>query len=243
MNILITNDDGIESVGILALQKILSKKFTVFLAAPKKERSATSMALSIFDRLHVEKLSANSFVVDGFPVDCVNLSLHGKLFPHIDMVVSGINRGVNMGEDVHYSGTVGAAKHGAIHGRLAFALSSGARLDSDYEKEAVAFLKILETKMDKFKLGVVYNINFPPVFQEDILKITRLGKRKYYDDYEIKKISETSSEYFLGGSDLGREILPDTDFEAYELGFISISPVALDVTDTLEYQELKKRML
>ena len=115
MNILISNDDGITSNGIHALKKALSRKHNVFLIAPAKEKSATSQALTIFHRMHVEKLDDTTYTVDGFPTDCVNIGLFGEIFPEIDMVVSGINRGVNMGHDVHYSGTVGAARHGAVN--------------------------------------------------------------------------------------------------------------------------------
>jgi 5'-nucleotidase len=93
VNILITNDDGITSLGIHALKKALSKKHSVFLISPAKERSATSQALTIFHRIHVEKLDDTTYTVDGFPTDCVNIGLFGNIFPEMDMIISGINRG------------------------------------------------------------------------------------------------------------------------------------------------------
>ena len=86
MNILITNDDGISSTGIKALEKILGKNHSTFLVAPLKEKSATSMALTIFDKMRVEKFNSNHYVVDGYPVGCVNIGLHGNIFPKIDLI-------------------------------------------------------------------------------------------------------------------------------------------------------------
>ncbi|MCB1143094.1 MAG: 5'/3'-nucleotidase SurE [Leptospiraceae bacterium] len=242
MNILITNDDGISSNGIRALEKVLGKKHSTFLIAPLKEKSATSMALSIFDKLRVEKVMENHYIVDGFPVDCVNIGLHGNIFPKIDLVLSGINRGVNLGHDVHYSGTVGAARHGAIHDYMSIALSSG-NIDKDYSyiPEAEMFLEILETKLDIFQKGIVYNINFPVNFDSspDKIKLTTLGKRVYYDTYEINSIYEGISDFFLGGSELGKVITPGSDFEAYEKGYVSITPISLYPSDYDEYKRLK----
>jgi 5'-nucleotidase len=232
MNVLITNDDGISSNGIKALEKILKQKFQTFLIAPLKEKSATSQALSIFDRLRVEKISSDHYIVDGFPVDCVNIGLHGKIFPEIDIVISGINRGVNMGNDVHYSGTVGAARHAAIHNKLSFAVSSGnISKECNYEAEATVILDLLANHLDSFQRGFVYNINFPKEWKKsNPIKITKLGVRTYSDAYEANTIYENISEFYLGGSKLGHLILPGTDFEAFYSGHISVTPISLETT-------------
>lgn len=243
MNILITNDDGISSAGIRALEKVLKQKYNTYLIAPLKERSATSQALTIFNRMRVEKVNFDHFVVDGYPVDCVNIGLHGKIFPNIDIVLSGINRGVNMGHDVHYSGTVGAARHAAIHGRLSFAISSGnLKGNYNYEKEANYIFRLLEEHLDQFKTGVVYNINFPIEFSEDFrdLQITQLGIRTYEDDYKVVNIFENIYEFFLGGSTLGSIPTENSDFLAYQNGKVSITPISLNVTDEKEYLQLKE---
>jgi 5'-nucleotidase len=239
LKILITNDDGIASAGILALEKVLKRDHETFLIAPLKERSATSMAMSIFDPLRVEKINHDHIVVDGYPVDCVNVGLHGKIIPPVDLVVSGINRGVNMGHDVNYSGTVGAAKHAAIHGIKAIACSSGRIHPTDgYIPEAEMVLKIINEISDSFLKTFVYNINFPPSFSTNMNEIvyTKLGIRKYYDEYEVKPIIENIAEYYLGGSELGNDPIPGSDFEAYNQNKISISPVTLDQTEMAEYQ-------
>ncbi|MCB1179091.1 MAG: 5'/3'-nucleotidase SurE [Leptospiraceae bacterium] len=245
MNILITNDDGISSNGIKALEKIFKPKFKTYLIAPLKERSATSQALSIFDRLRVEKISEDHYIVDGYPVDCVNIGLHGNIFPPIDIVISGINRGVNMGHDVHYSGTVGAARHGAIHNKLSFAISSGnLDINYNYESEAKAILEIIENHLSTFQKGIVYNINIPLNFKNiSEMKITNLGIRTYADTYEVNNIYENISEFYLGGSELGKKITQGSDFEAFEKEFISLTPIGLETTDFKELEKLKKEFL
>lgn len=242
MNILITNDDGISSPGIKALEKVLKKSHNTFLIAPLKERSATSQAISIFEKMRVEKVMDNHYIVDGYPTDCVNIGLHGKIFPEIDMVISGINRGVNMGHDVHFSGTVGAARHGAIHNKIAWAISSGkVERHSDYTQEAEVILELIEKKISIFQKGLVYNFNFPVQYSHklDDIKITKLGNRTYTDDYHKKKIIGEIYEYYLGGSELSHEITKDSDFEAFYSGKISMTPVSLDTTDFSELNRLQ----
>jgi 5'-nucleotidase len=242
MNILLTNDDGISSKGILALEKILGNDHNTYLVAPQRERSATSMALNIFDKMRVEKINANHYIIDGYPVDCVNIGLHGNIFPKIDLVISGINRGVNMGNDVHYSGTVGAARHAAIHSYIAISASSGKRkLDDNYEAEAEVILKFIRDYFVKLKKGIVYNINFPIQYADypGSLRATKLGIRTYFDTYHISNVEGSISEFFLGGSDLGQKLTSDSDFSAYDSGLISITPITLETTSFSDLEEIK----
>ncbi len=245
MNILITNDDGIASNGILALEKVLNKDHNIFLIAPLKERSATSMALSIHNSLRVEKVNTNHYIVDGYPADCVNIGLHGNIFPPIDMVISGINRGVNMGHDVHYSGTVGAARHGAIHKRLSLAVSSG-NLDSNYDyiREAELVREVLGVWTENFLPGTVYNINIPKNFESSLSSIetVRLGKRTYVDTYYSNPIIGGISEFYLGGSELGHKEEEGTDFDTFFRGKVAITPLGLDQTNDFELGNFKKRI-
>ncbi|EMO30013.1 survival protein SurE domain protein [Leptospira interrogans serovar Bataviae str. HAI135] len=121
--------------------------------------------------------------------------MHGEIFPKIDMVLSGINRGVNMGHDVHYSGTVGAARHGAIHKRLSLAVSSGnITKDYDYIREAEFVRKFINEYFSQLKIGTVYNMNIPSDFTSSTknLRVTKLGKRTYEDTYSKKTLSEES---------------------------------------------------
>ncbi|TGN17331.1 5'/3'-nucleotidase SurE [Leptospira idonii] len=237
MNILITNDDGISSSGIKALEKELGKKHNTYLIAPLKERSVTSMALTVFQSMRVERINDNHYIADGFPVDCVNIGLYAEIFPKIDLVLSGINRGVNMGYDVHYSGTVGAAKHGGLHGLPSLAVSSG-RIDPEdgYEREAKLVGLFLDSYVTKILPGEVWNMNFPPEIGGsgglDQLTFVRLGRRRYTEKYDKTNIIEGVSEFQLNGSLLGHDQETGTDFEAYYAGKIPVTPIQLDLTDS-----------
>lgn len=243
MNILISNDDGISSNGIKDLEKVLSKHHEVCVIAPLKEKSATSQAMTITEKLRVEKVSEKHYVVDGFPVDCVNIGIFGKIFPEIDIVVSGINRGVNMGHDVHYSGTVGAARHAAIHNKYAFAVSSGKiSRKSDYTKEAELILELIQKRLSVFKKGIVYNINFPREFipSLDSIRIAELGLRTYYDVYSVTQIIDNIYEFYMGGSELGNDPRPNSDFDVFDSQKIPLTPILLDTTHNKEVESLKK---
>ncbi|AXR60500.1 5'/3'-nucleotidase SurE [Leptospira mayottensis] len=245
MNILITNDDGIASSGIKALEAILQKEHDTFLIAPLRERSATSMALSIYDSMRVERINDNHYIVDGYPADCVNIGLHGDIFPKIDFVLSGINRGVNMGHDIHYSGTVGAARHGAVHSRLSLAVSSGnVTKDYDYIREAEFVRDFINEYSSLLKVGIVYNMNIPFDFVSSMenLRITRLGKRTYEDTYSKKNIIGGIADFYLGGSELGHATEEGTDFTAFFSGKISLTPLSLDQTDLSLVHELSNTL-
>lgn len=247
MNLLITNDDGISSDGIKALEKELGKNHNTFLIAPLKERSVTSMALTIFQSMRVEKVNDNHYIADGFPADCVNIGLYAEIFPKIDFVISGVNRGVNMGYDMHYSGTVGAAKHGALHGLPSLAVSSG-RIDPEdgYEREAKLVNEFLKNYAVKINPGEVWNLNFPPEIAGDggldQLVFTKLGRRRYTEKYEKKLIIGGVSEFQLNGSLLGHDADAGTDFEAYYLGKIPVTPLQLDLTEFSRLADLQSRL-
>lgn len=246
MNLLITNDDGISSAGIKALERVLGKSYNTYLIAPLKERSVTSMALTVFQGMRVERINDNHYIADGFPADCVNIGLYAEIFPKIDFVISGINRGVNMGYDVHYSGTVGAAKHGALHGIPALAVSSG-RIDPDdgYTKEAELVLTFLSKYKEKIQSGEVWNLNFPPEISGsgtiNEIVFTRLGRRRYSEKYEKKQIIEGVSEFQLNGSLLGHDEETGTDFEAYNQGKLPVTPIQLDLTEKRRLTELQSK--
>lgn len=247
MNILITNDDGISSSGIKALESTLQGEFNTFLIAPLKERSVTSMCLTVFQSMRVEKINDKHYVADGFPADCVNIGLYAEIFPKIDLVLSGINRGVNMGFDVHYSGTVGAAKHGALHGIPSLAVSSG-RIDppDGYKREAELVLEFLKKWGSSIKSGEVWNLNFPPEIAGsgglEELCFVRLGKRRYTEKYDKKEIIAGISEFQLNGSLLGHDVEAGTDFEAYYAGKIPVTPILLDMTEKDRLFQLKNKI-
>jgi len=247
VKILITNDDGISSAGIKALERVLGREHETFLIAPLKERSVTSMCLTVFQPMRVEKINDNHFIADGFPADCVNIGLYAEIFPPVDLVLSGINRGVNMGFDVHYSGTVGAAKHGGLHGLPALAVSSGIiDPEDEYEREACLVSEFLGRFGGEIRGGEVWNINFPEKISGkgglDQLVLTKLGRRRYTEKYDKKTIIAGVSEFQLNGSLLGHDAEPGTDFEAFYAGKIPLTPILLDMTEKNRLQELKNTL-
>ncbi len=240
--VLLSNDDGLFSNGMKHLESELGKHLEVWAVAPDRERSATSQALTIRETLRLHRVKERHFTVSGFPVDCVNVALHEESFPEFDLVVSGINHGVNMGDDVFYSGTVGAARHAAIHGIKAIAISSGILSPrGDFQRTARWLSTWILENYNRMKTGIVYNINypeenaplespFPPVV------FTAQGKRIYLDGYIKLEDSKEYTVLKLKDADLGNLERDGTDFDVYDRGYISITPLGLDTTHKEELQ-------
>lgn len=260
--ILIVNDDGLHSAGMLHLEEQLSHRFEVWAVCPDRERSATSQAITIRETLRLTHVSGRHYHLNGFPADCVNVALYSGLFPRFDLVVSGINHGVNMGDDVHYSGTVGAARHAAVHNIPAIAVSCVHGDDPGlFRRPARWVSEWLQLNLDRLRPEIVYNINYPreaPVepagegspdgvhfdapFPE--AEITVHGRRIYRDSYEL--IEGTGDEatgsgiYRLKETIMGREVRAGSDFHALERGHISITPLKLNTTDLDEMQAMSR---
>tara|TARA_Y100001937_G_scaffold122287_2_gene182666 strand:- start:220549 stop:221136 length:588 start_codon:yes stop_codon:yes gene_type:complete len=187
----------------------------------------------------MKEVEARHFQVSGFPVDCVNLALHSGMFPPFDLVVSGINHGYNLGDDVHYSGTVGAARHACIHGYLAVAISCGIYdIGADFSHVADWFGQWLEENLPSLNTGVVYNINYPELPSPDLRSVfTRHGKRIYRDQYEILEEEAGKSFVFkLKETIMGHKEEEFSDFSAIESGHVSITPLGLQTTHDQELQ-------
>ena len=232
LNILLTNDDGISFPGLVVLRRYLSYFANTYVFAPSKEKSATSQAISIYTDVPVEVVDEYTYIVEGYPVDCVNIGLYGGMIPkNIDLVISGINKGVNMGEDVWYSGTVGAARHAYIHKIPALAISSG-YLDErgDYERIASFLVSFIKEFWPIISEPALLNLNFPPVKPWKGIKWTKLGKRIYRDKYQKKEIGKGKYHFNLGGSILGYEEEEGADFFAYYQGYVSVTPLEIDTT-------------
>jgi 5'-nucleotidase len=247
MRILIVNDDGLYSNGMIQLEQELKKKFEVYAICPDRQRSATSQAITIRETLIVEKVSSTHYKVNGYPVDCVNIGLYSNLLPPIDLVVSGINHGPNLGDDVHYSGTVGAARHALVHEKFAIAISyENPDLKGDFTRVAKWFSLWLEENYHNLKRNVLYNINYPlenNVYLDDPypeVAFTFQGKRLYKDEYEILE-EEAQQQWVLKLKEtiLGKEILPGSDFDAIMNKKISITPLTLNTTHWEELERWK----
>ncbi|MBE9504861.1 MAG: 5'/3'-nucleotidase SurE [Proteobacteria bacterium] len=241
MNILVTNDDGIFSEGIKALAQSLMSMGDVYVVAPDRERSAAGHSLTLHHPLRVEEVSKNHFSVDGTPTDCVNLAMNGILPFRPDIIVSGINKGANMGDDITYSGTVSAAMEGTLLGIPSVAFSLDTRKDFDFSVASNFSLKVvkkvLEIGMPK---DTLLNVNVPHLSENEIkgCKITRQGKR-VYGDAIVEKVDPRGRKYFwIGGDDLGFEHVEDSDFQALAEGYISITPLHLDLTNYSSMDEL-----
>ncbi len=232
--LLVTNDDGIHSQGILILAKALREVGHVFVVAPDREESAIAHSLTLHRPLRVEKIKRNFYAVDGTPADCVHLGVNALLPRRPELVVSGINKGGNLGDDVTYSGTVSAAFEGTLLGIPSFAISLVSRSHFKFEGAARFAVRmarhILRHGLPK---DVLLNINVPNLDEDEIrsYRITRQGRWVHNGSGVIEKTDPRGRKYYWIGS--GQFIFDekkDTDFEAVSRGFISVTPLHLDLT-------------
>ncbi len=239
MNVLISNDDGIESNGIIELAKAFSKDNNVLVVAPDGNRSSCGHSISPFRKIKVSKvnnLPFNAYSSSGTPVDCVKFAAHVLTDFKPDVIISGINKGHNIGTDTNYSGTLAIALEGAFFETISFAFSAFNLGESDFISMSTIAIKIVGELLKISNVGDVWNINFPPNFSLDDVKIkfTGLGKQLYSDRYE--KIGD--DEYMLVGELINHnENDFDCDVEWQKKGYITITPILYDKTDR---EKLKK---
>lgn len=230
MKILLSNDDGVFASGIDALFEELSQNYQTTLIAPAEERSTTGHSLSLNRPLRLKKLKENYYSCDGFPSDCILMGLgHVLRDARPDLVISGINRGANLGQDLYYSGTMAAAREAVFHNVPAIAASlvlNQKDHKSDYIYVA-SFIKELVDKgvQEKIAKGYLLNINFPQIPHSDIsgVKLTQAGFREYSEEI-ISRIDSRGREYFwIGGNYLGHNQLEFSDCSAIEKNHIALS--------------------
>ncbi len=232
--ILITNDDGIQSEGIIKLYEKLKREHDVVVVAPDRERSAISRALTLYRPLRVEKISTDRYSVDGTPTDCVNLAINGLFRHKIKMVVSGVNKGANMAEDITYSGTVSAAMEGLLLGVPSLAVSLAARENFIFDTAVEFAARIVKCVL---KNGLPYdcllNVNVPNIPLNEVkgIKITRMGKKRYSDNIIEKEDPRGKKYYWLAGEEIGYEKFGDSDIEAVSENYVSVTPIHLDLTN------------
>ena len=232
--ILLTNDDGVFAEGILALGRGLKGLGRTAIVAPDREKSASSLALSLHRPLRVKRIRPDVFAVDGTPVDCIYLALK-QLLPRVpDLIVSGMNPGPNLGQqDVAYSGTVAAAIQGTFFGvpSAAFSLTADADGDFHYQESAVIVREIAVRLLHHgLPAGVTLNINIPPPPFKG-LRITNVGLKIYEPEIIEKKDPRENSYYWLGRGNPRVAGDRKSDVRAVEQGFISASPLQHDPTD------------
>ncbi len=232
--ILLSNDDGVASEGLKALQETLASLDEVWVVAPDRDQSAVSHSLTLQRPLRIEQVAARTFVVDGTPTDCVNLAINGILSERPRLVVSGINRGANLGDDITYSGTVSAAMEATLLGVPAIAVSLVGTERFDFSAAAEFSLRLATRLLrEPLPTDTLLNVNVPPLPAAEIkgFALTRQGKRRYGDAIVEKVDPRGKKYYWIGGNQLDFVDAEGTDFSAIHRGLISITPLHLDLTN------------
>ena len=238
--ILVTNDDGIYSEGLRKLAAALSTLGEVLVVAPDREQSAASHALTLNRPLRLIELQPNEWIVDGTPTDCVNLAvLYLLKNRRPDIVVSGINFGPNLGDDVTYSGTISAAFEGALLNIPSIAFSALVGQNFSFERcaEFAAELTRIVLQGDRDP-AIILNVNFP-VEEFQGVRVTRLGKRVYSEGVIERRDPRGKQYFWIGGDSPTWQNEEGTDFAAVNSGFVSITPLHLDLTHHASIEKLK----
>ena len=240
MNILLSNDDGYKSSGLKALKDVLQNYGNVTTVAPYRDISASSSCLSVHEPVEINKISANFYKVYGTPADCVHIASRGILKKIPDIVFSGVNIGSNMGDDVIYSGTVGAAIEGRHSKYGSVAISIASKNPKNIDDLHQTLEHIIEHIFHKLiKQKTIMNINIPdlPFSKIKGIKITKLGKRQL--PLRASLVKKDKKKFFNIGK-VGKGILVSgNDFHAIEKGFISITPLTVDMTNSIIYKKIK----
>ena len=246
MAILLSNDDGVASEGLKALQETLASLDEVWVVAPDRDQSAVSHSLTLQRPLRMEQVAPRTFVVDGTPTDCINLAVNGILRERPRLVVSGINRGANLGDDITYSGTVSAAMEATLLGVPAVAVSLVTDSASDFAP-AAAFTHRLAAAIldDHLPPDTLLNVNVPALPTEEIkgFALTRQGKRRYDDAVVERTDPRGKTYYWIGGGPFAFVDGEGTDFSAVQQGLISVTPLHLDLTNYASLVHLRKLQL
>ena len=240
--ILVTNDDGIHSEGLTALYEAMMPLGDVYVVAPESEQSAVGHALTLHRPLKPHYRKENIISVNGTPTDCVALAIKKLLPQKPDLVVSGINRGGNLGDDITYSGTVSAAMEGALLGVSSVAFSLLGDEPYDFKKAAKFAFTISQMVLcDGLPEDTLLNVNVPNTDQIKGVKMTQQGKRRY--DNSIRDMLDPwgRQQFWIGGGTPRWEQGEETDFHAVREGFISITPIHLNLTNFEVLDLLKKK--
>lgn len=241
MRFLISNDDGIQSEGLRALAMALREVGEVFVVAPDRERSAAGHAISLHRPLRIHEVADGWWSVDGTPTDCVYLAVHHLLRETPpDVVVSGINYGANLADDVTYSGTVAAAMEGALLGLPSVAFSLVSRGTFDFQ-HAARFARAIAPEVARQGLprGMFLNVNVPEGEPKGY-RVTKLGKRAYSTEVVENVDPRGKSYYWIGGTETRHQHIPGSDCNAvYDERLVSVTPLHLDLTEYRLLEEVR----
>jgi 5'-nucleotidase len=238
MRLLLSNDDGILARGLECLERAARPLGDVWVVAPDREQSATSHSLTLHHPLRPVQLGPQRWQVDGTPTDCVMLAIEALLPERPDFVLSGINHGPNMGEDVLYSGTVAAAMEGLALGVPSIAFSFAGRVlrsdDSLLADHVDNLTRVIAhiTSLPQFPADTLLNVNIPAVPAAEVkgVRLTRLGRRVFSDSLTPMKDPWGRDIFWIGGGSVAWSGSDDSDFRAVKEGYISITPLHLDLT-------------
>ncbi len=235
MRILLSNDDGVRAEGLQVLRRRLQRQAEVVVVAPDRNRSGASNSLTLEHPLHLFTHGDGEFSVDGTPTDCVHLAITGLLEEDPEIVISGVNAGANMADDVLYSGTVAAAMEGRFLGLPALAVSLVCREEqcTHFESAAIAVEEILR-RLQHHPLArdTILNINVPDLPWEEIrgFRVTRLGRRHRSEPVVKSRDPRGKEIYWVGAAGKAEDSEEGTDFHAVENGWVSITPIHTDLT-------------
>lgn len=238
--ILVTNDDGIYSEGLRKLASALKQLGEVLIVAPDREQSAASHALTLNRPLRLQQLEENEWIVDGTPTDCVNLGVL-KLMDtrRPDIIVSGINFGPNLGDDVTYSGTISAAFEGSLLHIPSLAFSTLVGKNFSFDRCAAFASRLVQNLLEKpLDPRIILNVNFP-IGEFAGVRVTKLGRRIYTEGIVERRDPRGRFYYWIGGGEATWHPEAETDFEAVDTGYVSITPLHLDLTHHASIPRLK----
>jgi 5'-nucleotidase len=233
MQFLLSNDDGYFAPGLSALAGALSRAGDVTVVAPERDRSGASNSLTLDRPLSLKRAPSGHFYVNGTPTDCVHLAVTGMMDTPPDMVISGINHGPNMGDDTIYSGTVAAATEGYLLGIPAIAVSLAARSGAHFDSAAQIALELVERmKCDPIRGAILLNVNVPDLPRDRIkgIRVTRLGRRHKAEPVIKAQNPRGEAIYWVGPPGSAQDAAEDTDFWAVANGYVSITPLQIDLT-------------
>jgi 5'-nucleotidase len=229
--ILLTNDDGINSPGLTALRKALRPLGRVVVVAPDRDNSAVSHALTMNRPLRVRKISNAVYTLEGTPTDCVAIALGKILKKKPDILISGINSGPNLGDDISYSGTVSAAVEGTMYSIPSLAVSLACKPPYDFTHAAKITAKLAAMILARgLPENTLMNVNIPKKASAGT-RITRQGRRLWEGSIHETFDPHGRLHYWIGGGTPVKDTAPDTDVHAIQTGYISITPIHLDLTN------------
>lgn len=230
--ILVTNDDGIHSQGLEVLRQAMAPLGRTIVVSPDRDNSAVSHSLTMTRPLQLRKIAEDTYTVDGTPTDCVILALGKILDQRPDLLVSGINSGPNIGDDISYSGTVSAAMEGTIYGVPSMAISLAGESPLDYtiagELSRKMAAKILDNVLPH---NTLINMNIPAGNSYKGIRITRQGRRLWENAIQETEDPWNRKRYWIGGGTPVKESGEDTDVRAIYEGYVSVTPIHLDLTN------------